>query len=106
MYESTYTNCPLCGQAYETKKAKRITEKHLADGIIKLYAERQQQEHLPCPMCGQDNMDENVSRNAKSRIAPVQICNECGMREAIFAFEVREHSVLDWWLIDTCFPCE
>ncbi len=39
-------------------------------------------EHMPCPRCGRDAMDENPVRNALSRYADVFICNSCGLNEA------------------------
>lgn len=40
-------------------------------------------EHLPCPRCGKDNMDQSAARNAMSRYAEVYICSDCGTDEAI-----------------------
>ena len=94
-----YDNCcPMCNQKFETKKAKCVAEQHLTEGIIRIYRERQLIEHLPCPMCGKDSMNTNVLRNALSRTANIQICDECGMREAIYAFECKTQPLLSWWL--------
>jgi len=99
MDENIYKNCTLCEQEYFTKKARGIAERNIVNGIIAVYKEKQLSEHLPCPMCGLDNMADNVHRNATSRIAPVQICDVCGIREALFAFESRNYSVLSWWIV-------
>ena len=101
--------CPLCVQKYETKKAQRITEQRLSNGIIRAYAERQAVEHLPCPRCGNDTMSDNVSRNALSRTPEntstrIFVCDECGMREALEAFDGKTLSLLTWWVIEELFP--
>ena len=99
MDDNIYKICGLCEQEFNTKKSKGIAERNLINGIIALYKERQLIEHLPCPMCGEDNMADDVQRNALSRIAPIQICDGCGMREAIFAFEARDYRILSWWIV-------
>ena len=106
----SYKNlCPLCLQKYETKKAQRITEQRLANGIIRVYAERQATEHLPCPRCGNDSMSDVVTRNAVSRTtensgAKIFVCDECGMREALEVFDGKTLTLMSWWVIEELFP--
>ena len=104
MYSKNINDCPLCGQIFATQKARRTADETLANGIVAIYRERQQKEHLPCPKCGSDNMDEKVSRNALSRVADIQICDECGLLESLEAFDGVKHTLLNWWLIEEILP--
>lgn len=40
-------------------------------------------EHMPCPRCGRDAMNSNPLRNALSRCADIQVCDDCGTDEAL-----------------------
>jgi predicted RNA-binding Zn-ribbon protein involved in translation (DUF1610 family) len=99
MDERNNNNCPLCRQEFYTKKSKRVAEEQLTSGILKIYAERQILETLPCPMCG-EKMDSNIYHNASCRLVKgLYVCSDCGMLQAIMAFEFRECSVLSYFII-------
>ena len=51
--------------------------------FIEEFAAKQYGKDFPCPRCGRQSMDINPSRNALSRRAGVQVCDECGTLEAI-----------------------
>ena len=51
--------------------------------FIEEFAAKQYGKDFPCPRCGRQSMDINPSRNALSRRAGVQVCDECGMLEAL-----------------------
>lgn len=52
-----------------------------------------------CPRCGRYAMDEHPARNALSRAAKIQICDACGMDEAIRAFNQNELPIRDWAIV-------
>lgn len=54
-----------------------------AKELIEAFAKRQREGHYPCPRCGRDVMDEEPARNAMSRQVNVQVCDDCGMIEAL-----------------------
>lgn len=54
-----------------------------AKEIIERFAEVQQSRSYPCPRCGREVMDPKPTRNALSRRAMVNICNRCGVIEAL-----------------------
>ena len=51
--------------------------------FIEEFAAKQYGKDFPCPRCGRQSMNINPSKNALSRRAGVQICDECGMLEAL-----------------------
>ena len=51
--------------------------------FIEEFAAKQYGKDFPCPRCGRQSMNINPSRNALSRRAGVQVCDECGMLEAL-----------------------
>ena len=52
----------------------------------------------PCPRCGQDNMYEEIHKNALSRKAQVYVCSSCGTEEAVIeAFFEENPMPLDKW---------
>ena len=53
--------------------------------FIEEFAAKQYGKDFPCPRCGRQSMNINPSKNALSRRAGVQICDECGMLEALEA---------------------
>lgn len=67
-----------------------------------LKARQQGGEHLPCPRCGRDTMDEPWKHNALSRQADIMVCCECGLSEA-FESMARQHKPLAEW---ACFSAE
>ena len=97
------SKCSLCNQVYSTKKARTTANERLLHGIIASYKDWQTKNHLPCPKCGEDSMSDSVSRNALSRVASIQICDVCGVKESLEAFMGEEASVLNWWLINYLF---
>lgn len=50
--------------------------------LIEEFAAKQCSGDYPCPRCGRRKMADNPFRNAMSRRAKVQVCDECGMAEA------------------------
>ena len=103
MFDRNLDSCPLCNQKL-TQKARDTANERVAKNIISAYREQQAKERLPCPKCGLDNMADDVVKNALSRVADVMICDQCGMIEAIEAFEGRKQSLLSWWVIEAFFP--
>lgn len=57
---------------------------------------RQQEEHLPCPRCGLDRMADKPLRNALSRAADIQVCDDCGTDEALRSFHGDTLPLEDW----------
>ena len=52
--------------------------------LLDLKARQCAGEHMPCPRCGMDTMDqEDVHRNALSRHADIFVCDDCGISEAM-----------------------
>ena len=64
--------------------------------LLDLKARQDKDEHMPCPRCGKDAMNRNVFRNALSRHADIQICDECGTAEAMLDF-MQNPLPLDQW---------
>ena len=52
-----------------------------------------------CPRCGHFRMDEQPARNALSRAADIQICDVCGMDEAIRAYTGQELPIREWAIV-------
>ena len=57
---------------------------------------RQLKEHLPCPRCGLDKMDAHPVHNALSRHADIQICDACGVEEALRIFNGEALPLEKW----------
>ena len=72
---------------------------HMKAALLDLKARQAAGEHMPCPRCGKDSMNRNVFRNALSRHADIQICDECGTAEAMLDF-MQNPLPLDQW---ACF---
>jgi predicted RNA-binding Zn-ribbon protein involved in translation (DUF1610 family) len=51
--------------------------------MIEQFSEIQREGHFPCPRCGHYRMDADPIRNALSRRADVQVCDQCGVEEAL-----------------------
>lgn len=51
--------------------------------MIEQFSEIQREGHFPCPRCGHYRMDADPIRNTLSRRAAVQICDLCGIEEAL-----------------------
>ena len=95
--------CPLCSSKFISSDLQDIIE-HLAQGIISVYRELQTIDYefgtdnpIPCPRCGQARMSSKVSRNALSRYADLQICNTCGIDEAVRDFAENVLPITSWW---------
>ena len=52
-----------------------------------------------CPRCGMHTMDEDPVRNALSRATKIQICDACGMDEAMRAYNQNEMPIREWAVI-------
>ena len=53
-------------------------------------------EHMPCPRCGRDTMNENIHTNALSRHAEIYICDACGTEEALLKFMHNPLPIAEW----------
>jgi transcription elongation factor Elf1 len=91
--------CPLCRQLFSLADGLSA-DAFLAKNIITRYAEMQSKDEnektLPCPRCGQYNMN---MRNALSRQADINVCSVCGMREAIMAEKGESYPLESWWIV-------
>lgn len=54
-----------------------------AKQMIEQFSEIQREGHFPCPRCGHYRMAADPIRNALSRRAGVQVCDQCGVEEAL-----------------------
>jgi predicted RNA-binding Zn-ribbon protein involved in translation (DUF1610 family) len=75
-----------------------IIQETLAD----LKARQLAGEHMLCPRCGQDAMDQDVHRNARSRYAEIQVCDDCGISEAMLAIMQNPLPLAHW----VCFKAQ
>ena len=98
MNDKKTCNCPLCNQQFTPADGLTAAE-HLARGIIRVYAETQKKEDMPCPRCGRRTMAENVNRNALSRHEAVMVCDACGTEEALRVHNGTVISISDWWAV-------
>ena len=85
-----------------------MNNEHIAEGIVKAYAKRQQAEYLPCPKCGEWTMKHTVNKNALSRVTIsgeprgcAMICDGCGIREAMEAAFLGGVASLSTWIVVT-----
>ncbi|MEF9879095.1 MAG: hypothetical protein RR085_07295 [Clostridia bacterium] len=83
------------------EKQKQTTEQ-LQATLADLKARQLLCERMPCPRCGCDRMNEHPVRNALSRQADIQICDECGLSESIFAMMGSVKPLAEW----ACFNTE
>lgn len=60
------------------------------------FAKVQREGFFPCPRCGHYRMDSDPIRNALSRSAQVQVCDECGTDEALRDFAGIALPLKDW----------
>ena len=60
------------------------------------FARVQREGFFPCPRCGRHTMDSDPIRNALSRRASVQVCDECGTDEAIRDFAGCALPLSEW----------
>ena len=83
--------CPHCG------KVSGANEWELdANALITEFKKVQRGGFFPCPRCGQYKMDTDSIRNAFSRYANIQICNDCGTDEAMRDFSGNCLSMENW----------
>lgn len=73
---------------------KQHAEAEANDGYLRM---------LLCPRCGEKRMNVRLGRNALSRQADVQICDECGMDEALREMPPGNTLPLEDWHI-ICSP--
>ena len=66
--------------------------------MIEQFSEIQREGHFPCPRCGHYRMNADPIRNALSRRVAVQICDQCGIAEAL-EDAIGERSPLTVWNI-------
>lgn len=93
--------CPLCKQRFIPENGDS-PEEHLARGIIRVFSKLQKEERqidLPCPRCGQKNMNSVNIHNAKSGYADVYICNQCGEDEALDAAKNYVFPLSCWYIV-------
>ena len=102
MNQEKQCNCPLCNQTFIPEDGMTADE-HLARGILRTYAEMQNQNKhdnsLPCPRCGKDSMSANVLKNALSRHFDIHICDICGNQEAVSVSVDKSISLQSWWAV-------
>ena len=83
-----------------------MIEKHMTAQqqatLVDLKARQLLCERMPCPCCGCDRMNDQPVRNALSRQADIQICDECGLSEAISAMTGSVKPLDEW----ACFSTE
>lgn len=60
-------------------------ENYEAVKIITEFAKRQKKDWCCCPRCGMDSMAKNPTRNALSRAFDINVCDDCGTDEALWA---------------------
>jgi len=65
------------------QESERYEKAEAARQMIEQFSEIQREGHFPCPRCGHYRMDADPIRNALSRRADVQICDQCGIEEAL-----------------------
>ncbi len=67
-----------------------------AKSLIERFAKKQRDGFFPCPRCGFRRMDADPIRNALSRRADVQICDRCGIDEAMEDFLGSPRPLTSW----------
>lgn len=67
----------------------------LAHLLIDKFAKVQRSGFFPCPRCGKYRMSDPI-RNALSRYANIQVCEVCGMDEAVRDFAVDPIPLREW----------
>ena len=72
-----------------------MTEK-MKNLLADLKARQEAGEHMRCPRCGADTMNEPVHTNALSRIEDIYICDACGSAEAMLAFMKQQYPLTSW----------
>lgn len=68
--------------------------------LIERFAKKQRAGHFPCPRCGFHRMDADPVRNALSRHANVQICDRCGIDEAMEDFLSSPRPLTSWNIVE------
>lgn len=63
---------------------------------IRRFSEIQCAGVFPCPRCGRYVMSSDPMRNAMSRYADIQVCDNCGMDEAIRDFSRTAIPITAW----------
>lgn len=78
--------------------ARTIEEaKKLIESFGKLQEKNSSKYSYPCPRCGNDSMNEKLTRNALSRRADIYICDACGMEEALMDAAGKEPLPFNKW---------
>ena len=103
MSQDNKCTCPLCNQDFTPADGMTVGE-HLARGVLRTYAAMQGKSDdydnaLPCPRCGESNMAGNVLQNALSRQFDVYICDACGNKEGVEAYEGTPLALEAWWVV-------
>lgn len=70
-----------------------------AKRLVERFAEKQRGGHFPCPRCGEWRMDADPVRNALSRRANVQVCDSCGMAEALEDYFGERIDLIEWNIV-------
>lgn len=71
-----------------------------AKSLIERFAKKQRDGFLLCPRCGFQRMDADPIRNALSRRADVQICDRCGIDEAMEDFLGSPRPLTSWDIVE------
>lgn len=70
--------------------------REMKDLLADLKARQLAGEHMPCPRCGYDNMNEDVRTNKISRLADAYICDECYRKETELIKKNVSRLEYDW----------
>lgn len=68
----------------------------MKERLLDLKARQAAGEYTLCPRCGQDTMKPDLYTNALSRVANIQVCDDCGLTEAKLAF-MQAPTLLTQW---------
>ena len=75
---------------------ENMTNEEVVSSRIEEFSKIQREGHFPCPRCGRYRMDSDPIRNALSRHADVQVCNQCGTEEAVADFIHSPMPLTEW----------
>lgn len=71
--------------------------RELIESFAKLQEKNSHKYAYPCPRCGEDRMNEKLTRNALSRRANIYICDTCGIEEALLDAAGKEPLPFNKW---------
>lgn len=86
------------GQMSYEEFSEKIREME-AKVLIERFAKKQRDGHFPCPRCGRWRMDADPIRNALSRHTSAQVCDRCGVDEAIEDYRGSPRPLTSWNIV-------